>query len=332
LSSDKKSVSLLHEIPLSLPETRLDYFKDLKKELGEPIPLDMGRVLTINQMIDDFKGDKITIKDFVSIMSSGQIASPSLCVKIFMMVDLNLKGYLTKKDLKTFFIILTDSFEKKIKLLWKDVTKDSKNYISAEESIEILQTLDYFLNPDSTIISEHVSALYERLLYSIPDLNISCDNLIQLIKYNQNCCHLLEQLQAIEGKEVDHKLVQTESDSEDVEAERTENEFKYEKSSRSQRLSSPTYPELSSLKGRLSHSRKSGFLDAENAKSGTGNLREEFSIIDDFARSRNSEIQTPKGKPEGIPSISNTDENLPGVNSSMLLPIPIMAPKKKKNG
>lgn len=56
MSSDKKSVSLLHEIPLSLPETRLDYFKDLKKELGEPIPLDMGRVLTINQIIDDFKG------------------------------------------------------------------------------------------------------------------------------------------------------------------------------------------------------------------------------------------------------------------------------------
>jgi len=56
LTSDKKTSAMLHEIPLSLPVSRLNYFCELKKELGEPIPLDMGRVLTINQIIEEFKG------------------------------------------------------------------------------------------------------------------------------------------------------------------------------------------------------------------------------------------------------------------------------------
>ncbi len=94
LSSDKKTSVVMQELPLSLASARIVALKDLKIELGTTIPLDTGRIMTIFQIVEDFKGEKIAIKDFIGLLSNGQVAYPSLAVKIFIMLDLNLRGYL----------------------------------------------------------------------------------------------------------------------------------------------------------------------------------------------------------------------------------------------
>jgi len=130
----------------------------------------------------------------------------------------------------------------------------SKTFISAEEGIELLQTIDFFLNPDSTVVSENTPTLYERILYSVPDLQISADSFVQIIKHNKQCSHIFKCFNGIEGKdsEADKDVIQTESDDED---ENRTDDLKFDKTNRSQRLSSPTYHELLSSNVRNSQSK-----------------------------------------------------------------------------
>jgi len=326
LASEKKNGNILQELPMSLASSRIASMNELKKELGAQIPLDTGRIMTIFQIVEDFKGEKIAIKDFIGLLSNGQIAYPSLAAKIFILLDINLRGYLKKKEIRMFFAFLADSFDRKIKLFWKDASKE-KNFVSAEEAIELLQTVDFFLNPDSTIISENTSTLYERILYSVPDLIVSAENFVQIIKHNKNCFHIFKHFHGIEGQDSLVPVVQTESDEDDV--ERTE-DLKFEKSHRSQRLSSPTYHELLSSNLR----RKSGFgLEVEKEKSAPGILKED-SMTDDFMRSKGDETQTNSQTPLAnimIASIANTDENLPGIKPpSLNIRWPIMSPDQKQ--
>jgi len=338
LSSDKKTSLLVQELPLSLASSRIVAFKDLKTELGTAIPLDTGRILTIFQIVEDFKGEKIAIKDFIGLLSNGQIAYPSLAVKIFIMLDLNLRGYLKKREIRMFFAFLADSFDRKIKLFWKDAARD-KTFISAEEGIELLQTIDFFLNPDSTVVSENTPTLYERILYSVPDLQISADSFVQIIKHNKQCSHIFKCFNGIEGKdsEADKDVIQTESDDED---ENRTDDLKFDKTNRSQRLSSPTYHELLSSNVRNSQSRKSGFglvgLEVNQERSaGIPGLLKEDSMTDDFIRSKGEETQTNSQTPVVgnimIASIANTDENLPGIRPpSINIRYPIISPSHKQ--
>lgn len=137
--------------------------------------------------------------------------------------------------------------------------------------------------------------------------------------------------------------MQTESDDDD-DVERTE-DLKFEKSNRSQRLSSPTYHELLSSNIRNSQfevqniifnhiGRKSGFgLEVEKERSAPGILKED-SMTDDFIRSKGDETQTNSQTPLAnimIASIANTDENLPGIRPpSLNIRWPIMSPSHKQ--
>lgn len=55
MTPDKKASYIAQDITISLFNARLRYYFELKRELETSIPLDTGRVLTIFQIIDDFK-------------------------------------------------------------------------------------------------------------------------------------------------------------------------------------------------------------------------------------------------------------------------------------
>lgn len=64
LAAEKKNSSVLQELPMSLASSRITSLKELKKELGESIPLDTGRIMTIFQIVEDFKGVILSVKFF----------------------------------------------------------------------------------------------------------------------------------------------------------------------------------------------------------------------------------------------------------------------------
>ncbi len=151
----------------------------------------------------------------------------------------------------------------------------------------------------------------------------------------------------IEGKETDENEIPSDtfSDEPENEGDKTDNEFKLEKTSRSHRFSSPTYHEISSLKGRLSHSkllidfviilclflgRKSGFFDVDQGKNGNVNMKEDSSMVDEYRRSRGSDSMRNEKIDEAY-SITNTDENLTSNwPPTFKVNTPIMSAKKNK--
>jgi len=231
---------------------------------------------------------------------------------------------LTKRDIKVFFSIISSTFERKIKLLWKDIFKE-KTQIEVNEAIELLQVLDYSLNQDSTIFHENISRVFDKMVSKIPDGNINVDSFTHFIKTNRICNPLVKQLNLIEGKQTEDILIETESDEEE-DAFKTENEPNLDKFTRSHRFSSPT---LNSSKGRASNSRKSFLgIELEKERHSIGPTHKDEVGTDDIGRTKSEVDHSPFERAEGPTSIANTDENMPGIKPpTFLVRFPIMSSK-----
>jgi len=137
--------------------------------------------------------NKLTVDSLITVLNKNKIYKADLAVKIFTLADFEFKGFLEKKELKVFFMLMCNTIESKIELLWREIG-NSQFTLSPDQGIQILQIIQKFIYPDSVEIDENVSDIYYVLTEEFVDGYAPLASFIKFLHNCSLCNHLVRAL------------------------------------------------------------------------------------------------------------------------------------------
>jgi len=197
----EQRIKLYHQIQAivqNLFSERLYNITQTKKEMNTFTVLSKQRIINILNDIDERPEANLNIDNLIAILNKNKIPKVDVAVKVFTLADFEFKGFLEKTEIKVFFMLMCNTTEAKLELLWREIGFNQFT-LSPDQGIQILQLIQKFVYPDSIEIDEKISEIYAALTEEFSEEFAPLTHFIKFLYSCHYCNHLVKSLKTLDG-------------------------------------------------------------------------------------------------------------------------------------